>query len=245
MSFSRFAPQLCVHLAVAPLWFGERERLAATPETPGDHLMCLLAARLMLDSGCDRAVADVGASWLVQLIYPDVLVKHDPELEPAAVSLDDPGARVLLDGLGEWIARRIVEVDAARSRVVDLDLAVRLGALQSAILDRVFDGLEAAAAPELGWFALEAAAAVVASPPEYGDKLGPGSIAERAAARAACGSFLRSLERWRRWAEAARAVRFFEDDYDRSQRVLSLWETLGDRGHARLAAIADELAALT
>lgn len=245
MSFSRFAPRLCEYLATAPLWFGERERLTATPETPGDHLMCLLAARLMLDSGCDRAVADVGASWLVQLVYPDVVVVHDAALEPAAVSLDDPCALVLVDGLGDWIARRIVEVEAARARVVDLDVAVRLGALQASILESLLSGLEAAGAPELGRFALDAGAAILESPPAYGDRLGPGSIAERAEARRACASFLRSLARWRQWAEAARAVRFFEDDYDRSQRVLSLWETLGDRGHARLAAIADELAALS
>jgi hypothetical protein len=245
MSFSRFAPELCEWMAATPLWHRERDRLALVPETAGDHFVCLMAARLFLEASCEDAIADVAGSWLVQLAHPDAIARWAPGVEPAEPPMDDPCSRLLVDGLGDLVVRRILEVEALRARLEDLDVAVELGRLQAAAIDGILVGLERAGAEELGWFALEAAAALVGAAPDYGAGLGPGSVAERAAARSACGAFLRSLHRWRRWADHARAVRFFDDGYERSQRILALWETLGDRGHARLAAVAAELDALS
>lgn len=244
MSFSQFAPRLCSWLVEASMDSG-RPALGAQPETAGDRLLCFLAARLGVDAGCPRLLGEsaLAGTWLVQLGFAGELARIAPEIEPAALDLGDPAERLVLDGLGDALARRLVEIERGKQRLGDLAAAVALGRIQAAALERLDGALGDHL--ELGRFVLEAAAEIAAAPPAYGQSTGPGSIAERSAARAAAAAFIRSLERWRRRAEAARAVRFFDDDYERSQRTLRLWETLGDRRHARLAAVAGELESTT
>ena len=240
MSFSRFAPQLIEWLATAPAR-SARPPLEATPETAGDRLLCFLAARLAESAGCQWLIGEpaIAGTWLVQVGFARSLAAIGADPEPAALDLDDPAERLVVDGLGDLLARRLVDLERSRSTLLDLDAVIAAGRLQAAALGALAAATEEH--PELARFVFEAAAAIAEAPPVYAEAIGPGSVAERSAARAAAAAFIRALDPWRRRAEAARAVRFFEDDFERSQQVLRLWETLGDRRHARLVAIADEL----
>jgi hypothetical protein len=70
------------------------------------------------------------------------------------------------------------------------------------------------------------------------------SIARRAAARVAAGALLRGVLTWAAWDRAHRGVRFIDDDYPATQRLLARFEPIQASGAARAAAWLADLASL-
>lgn len=250
MVFSPFSFQLCRWLVESDLGGARWTPLAGTPRSAGDELCAYLALDLADAAGCQHALVTqpgIRASGLCWLGFFDRLAGHGggalPDLDPLAGE-----HAFLIDALAPELSRRWVQVEHAKSRIVGSARMRELGAAQARVLDAWASAAERAGRRDLCRFAVDAAAELARSArPAFAwiEALEPGqTLAERSAARHAAAAFLRALDRMSRWARDARAVRFIDDGYDAAQLWLSIWECLGDDGHARLTAIADELSAL-
>jgi hypothetical protein len=248
LGFSGFALALCQWLAASPLGSGEEPPLEARPESDGDHLLCYLALDLAAAMGADRALARqpaLRASPLAWLGFPRALAAHGAADRPDFGPLLAGAGAVVVEVLADELARRWLAVEREQARLSALDEVVAVGGARAAVLAGALDAFDAAGRRDLARFAVGAGAALVAAPPAYGERLERRlTVAERARGRAAAVGFLRGLATIARWVGEARAVRFFDDGYPAAQRLLAVWEPLGDRGYGRLAAVADRLESL-
>ncbi len=251
--FSAFAMLLVRWLTEAPIARTDCPILEAIPETPGDELLMYLAVDLCRKMDCGDTLAKQAAfrrSGLVWLGYPDVLAHHGVGVpEPRMFErLLEPDAVVLLEALTPDLTERWTQIEMKKRGVVSAQEMIRLGGTQAAVAHGFLSALDKYHRRDLAQCLLRAAARVLEKSETAADWVGrleaKGRIADRARARSAAAAFLKSLELPARWAEEARAVRFFDDEYDSVQLYLALYDELSDRSIVRARAIVRALEAL-
>lgn len=259
---SSFALHLCAWLVEQPMRETAVAPLEHAPATLADELILYLAMDLAHGARVSDALAAQRAtrgSALCWLGFADVMARHlssPADIPPPDVSVyafapwtSGPGA-VIIEALAPDLGRRVVEMERDKLRLPAAAL-VLAGRVQEAVLGAFLAAIDGAGRRDLCGFVIDSAAALLAErgearawmpAPEPGTPLYVRSHARRAAV-----SLLRGLGTLERWAESARAVRFFDDDYDVAQLFLRLWQPLdGDarRAHAIVAA-AESLRDLT
>jgi hypothetical protein len=253
LRFSTFSMKLIRWLTEAPIARTDCPILEDVHETPADELLMYLAVDLTRKMDCGETLARQAAfrrSGLVWLAFPDVLAHHgvgvpEPKMFDALL---EPQALVILEALAPDIAKRWTEIELRKRTVVGGQEMIRLGGTQAAVAHGYLGALDRKKRRDLAQPLIEAGIAVLGKV-GGGDHLAGrleqrGRIADRARARSAAASFLRTLAHLGRWAEEARGVRFFDDDYEAAQLYLTLFEPLGDRGLLRANEIIRELEAL-
>ncbi len=169
-------------------------------------------------------------------------------LEPPAAAFDalaKHGAAVV-EAIAAELARRWRAAELAKRGATDPEALVAVGAAQDAALSAWQAACDRAQRRDLATWIIDAAAPQLARglPPEPG-KLDPGApLSLRSQARTAAGALLRGVTRWAAWDEQHRGVRFIDDDYAASQRLLARFEVIGRAGAERAAHWLAELAAL-
>jgi len=239
-----FSP-VCVRtlqwLTAQPLGHPDCKPLEAEePLTPADELFLYLCCHLVADTPCG---ASAGAqplfrrSALCRLGFPELLGAPPPGFNASAFTplLTDKG--LFLEALQADLAWRWRRIEESKRRIIEPADMVALGLAQEAVLSAFLDALEAARRRDLAGFLLEAGRTLVGRPATYWvEFLSPrASLRVRAEAAQAAGAWLRMLARLARWDAEHRTVRFFDDDYDAAQLLLSQWNAFGEAGF-RLAA---------
>jgi hypothetical protein len=239
-----FSP-LCVRtlqwLTAQPLGHSKCEPLEAEePLTPADELFLYLCCHLVAGTPCEPAVGTqplFQRSALCWLGFPELLGAPPPGLKAPAFTplLADKG--LVLEALQADLARRWLRIEESKRLISEPADMVTLGSAQEAVLSAFLDALEAAQRRDLAGFLLEAGKALVDRPATHWvEGLSPrASLRTRADAAQAAGAWLRMLARLARWDAEHRTVRFFDDDYDAAQLLLSQWNGFGEAGF-RLAA---------
>jgi hypothetical protein len=240
----RFSP-LCVHtlqwLTAQPLGHPACKPLKSdAPLTPADELFLYLCCHLVVDTPCG---ASVGAqplfqrSALCRLGFPELLGAPPPGFDASAFTplLADKG--FVLEALQADLALRWRRLEESKRRISEPADMVALGSAQEAVLSAFLDALEAARRRDLAGFLLEAGRTLVDRPATHWVEFlsSRASLRARAEAARAAGAWLRMLARLARWDAEHRTVRFFDDDYDAAQLLLSQWNAFGEAGF-RLAA---------
>ena len=257
---SPFAMYLCRWLTSQPLRSDDCEPLHATPATIADELLLYLALDLAQRANCTRSLAvqpAVRASALCWLGFADVLAAHpagSASFPPADISVyafapwtSGTGA-VFLEALQLDLAQRWVASEVEKLRLTDPAQVVALGRIQDAVLRAFFGAIQGAERLDLCRFIVSCASALLVERPtveSWQPTLAPGgSLRARSDAHRASVALLRNLRTVRHWVEQATAVRFFDDEYERAQLVLRMWEELGENGYRRALAIATEIESL-
>lgn len=253
LHFSRFSIHLLRWLTEAPIARTDCPVLEALPETPADELLMYLAVDLCRKMDCGDTLAKQAAfrqSGLVWLGFPDVLAHHGvgpPEPEMFGRLLDPP-AVVVMEALTPDLAERWMQIELKKRTIVAGQEMIRLGATQSAVAQSYLAAIDRRGRRDLAQCFIEAGAGSLEKgldPETFVGRLEQrGRIADRAQARSAAAAFLKILEHLGRWAEEARSVRFFDEEYDAAQLYLTLFEPLGDRGVRRAADLVKSLEAL-
>jgi hypothetical protein len=221
----------------------------------GDELLLYLACDLATRCpGCEPALGRsplVRGSALCWLGFPDLLGAEGPPEEqalgPAWDRLIGEGM-VLVEALQQDLARRWVTLERAKRRLSRLTPMINAGESQHRVLTSFAAALERAERRDLLGFVIEAAARLLHHRPGASAWIGGiarrGTLVRRQRAFRAAGALLAGLELPRRWVEQARAVRFFDDEYQASQLLLQQWEQLGEGGLAHAQLLFQRLAAL-
>lgn len=239
LRFSRFSIHLLRWLTESPIARSDCPNLEALPETPADELLMYLAVDLCRRMDCAETLARQPAfrqSGLVWLGAFDLLALNGvgmPEEEMFSRLLDRP-AVVVLEALVPDLADGWLRAELKKRTIVAGQSMIRLGAAQEAVARAFLSVIDRRDRRDLAQCFIEAGARLLAKSPEAESFVGRleqrGRIADRARARSAAAAFLKVLERLGGWAEEARSVRFFDEEYDAAQLYLSLFEPLGDRG---------------
>ncbi|NMO17220.1 hypothetical protein HPC49_13110 [Pyxidicoccus fallax] len=214
--------------------------------TAADELFLYLCCRLVAGTPCAQAVGEQAlfrGSALCWLGFPDLLGAKPPALSAANFTplLADGGW--LLEALREDLARRWRQLEESKRFILEPAALVALGTAQEAVLSLLLDAVDAAGRRDLAGFLLAAGRPLLEQPAAHWVAgLSPSaSLGQRAQAARASGAFLRTLGRLARWDADHRAVRFFDDDYDAAQLLLSEWSAFGEAGFRRAADLEREL----
>lgn len=230
------------------------EPLDGFPKTGGDELLCYLALDLLEASDQALEQAAFRASPLCWLGHFRKLSHH------GAVPKDldfDALHPVLIEGLQADLTRKWLAAERAKASITRLDLMCTLGQAQQAVLDPFLDAVDRKGRRDLATFVVDVGVALV-RPPTLLAQPPPGltyrywigaldrsvTLAERQAAFAAAGSFLRVLGRIGRWSQEHGATAHFDDEYEGAQMLLSRWGCLGTIGFARAHRLARDLESL-
>ncbi|OJH42791.1 hypothetical protein [Cystobacter ferrugineus] len=241
LHFSSACVRTLQWLTSQPLGRLDREPLEVVePLTLADELFLYLCCHLVAGTPCGPSVGAQPLfrhSALCRLGFPELLGAPPPGFNASAFTplLVDKG--LVLEALQADLARRWLRIEESKRRVSEPADMVALGSAQEAVLSAFLEALEAARRRDLAGFLLEAGRGLVGRPATlWVEGLSPlASLRARAEASRAAGAWLRSLARLARWDSEHRAVRFFDDDYDAAQFLLSQWSAFGEAGF-RLAA---------
>jgi hypothetical protein len=213
---------------------------AEEPLTLADELFLYLCCHLVAGTHCGPSLGAqplFRRSALCRLGFPELLGAPPPGFNASAFTplLADKG--LVLEALQADLARRWLRLEESKRLISEPSDMVALGSVQEAVLSAFLEALEAAQRRDLAGFLLEAGKALVDRPAtQWVEGLSPrASLRARAEAAQAAGVWLRMLARLARWDAEHRAVRFFDDDYDAAQLLLSQWNAFGEAGF-RLAA---------
>jgi len=175
--------------------------------------------------------------------FPTLLGHHQPpradELTDGALdALIDAGGFVL-EALQQDLCRRWIAVERAKADLTRPKEMIAVGASQQVVLERLAAALTRTGRQDLMGFMLEAAGWLLRHRPAaihwVRGIAQVGSLSQRQEAFRAAGAFLEALQIPARWVEQAQSVRFFDDEYETSQLLLTRWEQVGPEGliHAR------------
>lgn len=239
--------------------------------TVGDELLAYLACDLLQRTDLPIRAAYLRRSPLAWLAFPNVLCQplrkisggrtsgsrasgsrasakgmaHLPSLNFNVLLNESDGGPLVLEALQEDLTLCWVRMERYKSRVSDLAGMQRLGDAQAHVLDVFLDRIDAIGRRDLAGFLVEAAERLLRPGPSarfWIRRLSrDASFAERQAAFEAAGAFLRAVIRVGGWYRELALVRFFDDEYDAAQRILSAWESFGDAGFSRVEQIHAEL----
>jgi hypothetical protein len=200
--------------------------------TAGDRFFRLLAVDLLVRERLDRSLADFEGLAEPLCWFPALtgLAAHRPPPEPAAwAPLFGPDGVVLLEALQPALARWTLDVERLKLQLVDPARIARIGAAQEALLGGFLSAADQAGRRDLGAFVLDAAAVVSRSTQEMiaGNLDRSSTLRDRSEAVRARLVVLRQQERWARWDEGHRGVRFVDEGYVHAQHLLGVWERRG------------------
>ncbi|AKQ67200.1 hypothetical protein A176_004112 [Myxococcus hansupus] len=215
--------------------------------TPADELFLYLCCRLVAGTHCARALGVQQVfrrSALCWLGFPEQFGTKPPELDAAAFAPLLADGAWLLEALRQELAQRWRALEESKRGISSPAEALALGTAQEAVLSAFLDAVDAAGRRDLAGFLLDAARPLMEQPASrWVEGLSSSAtLSSRAEAARAAAAFLRTLSRLSRWDAEHRAVRFFDDDYDTAQRLLSEWGTFGEAGFRRAEDHARELA---
>lgn len=256
MRFSPVTVRLLRWLVSSPLSVpADCPALKNGPAATGDQLALYLACDLSARCDCGEPLARSPAfrsSPLCWLGFPELLGGEDPpskrELSDKALDELVQDGGLLLEALQQDLARRWFCIERAKRHVASTAEMIAIGRSQELVIEKLCQALERHDRKDLIGFLLEAAGKLLRHRPRYtlwveGIRTA-GSLSERQRAFFASGAMLRALEHPRRWVTQASSTRFFDDDYDASQLLLSLWEQLGSHGLAHAEQLVQRLQAL-
>lgn len=228
---------------VAPLVLPE-------PPTPAeDALLAMLVDRLR-GSGCDVAISSQleFRRWpLTTIAHAAFLARNVPRDE--APVFDVTTLAPWLEHLRVLLARSWLAAERSRRDLVAVDAIARTGRAQQAVLSSLLEAVHAANRHDLASFLIDVGVAFFATP-RGADELtrsmtNDAPFRERTEARRASVATWRALATLREWDQQHRNVRFIDDDYERSQRLVRDWERLGERGFNAAATLVHAVDALT
>ncbi len=215
----------------------------------GDELVLVLTLKLVRGTGAEHAVARQApfrSSVLCWLCFPGVLARVGPLDGKLMLELGhDKAYAFVLDAWQSLLARQCARLEEEKTQTVAPDELLRIGRSQEHVLEALLTAVDGIGRRELASYLVEAAAQLFASGlkgSELAARLSPTSpLRERAEARRSAGAFLRALGRVRQWDQEHRSVRFFEDGYEKAQRLVRDWERLGDAGFRQAERMLSEL----
>ncbi|AEI66347.1 hypothetical protein [Corallococcus macrosporus] len=206
--------------------------------TLADELVLFLCCRLVAGSPCAPALGAqplFRRSALCWLGFPEQFGTHRPELDAAAFAPLLADGAWLLEALRLELAQRWRALEESKRTITSPAEALALGTAQEAVLTAFLDAVDGAGRRDLAGFLLEAARPLLEQPASrWVEGLSTAAtLSSRAEAARAAAAVLRILGRLARWDAEHRAVRFFDDDYDTAQRLLSEWSAFGEAGFRR------------
>ncbi|MBZ4415824.1 hypothetical protein [Myxococcus sp. RHSTA-1-4] len=214
--------------------------------TVADELFLYLCCRLVAGTPCAKSVGaqpHFRNSALCWLGFPELLGTPPPSLTAASFAPLLAGNGWLLEALREDLAHRWRRLEESKRLILEPEDLVALGTAQEAVLSVFLDAVDSAGRRDLAGFLLESARPLMEQPAARwveGLSLSE-SLSLRASAAKAAGAFLRTLGRLARWDAEHRTVRFFDDNYDAAQLLLSEWSAFGEAGFRRAADLEREL----
>lgn len=264
LDFSPYTFELFRWLLTAPL--GDPKPAPFTlsaPATAGDELVTYLVCALVEGRAVAPTVAaqpSVQRSALAWLGFPRLFAeaaastsaRPSPPTPRAFTRLLERGGALVLDALGDDLARRAVAFERHRARVQEPVRLRALSELRQAALDSYLDAVLAAGRDDLASFVVDAATVLLprAVPTDAVaslwiaelDKAAP--LRDRADARRASGAHLRALARLAQRRRELALVRFIDEGYDVAQVVLARWERIDNDGFSRAAEVLARLESL-
>lgn len=215
-----------------------------------DELLLALALTMVTDTVCERGFASqphVRSSALCWVLQPAALARAEALGSGGPIIELTPTAPLtfFLEALQPMFARSWARMEQGKGDASDPGELARIGRAQDAVLGALVKAADAAKRRELLGFLVEAGAQVIHEK-QMGDdwvrNLSPvTALRDRTDARKQAGAFLKSLQKLRAWDQEHRAVRFFEDDYEKSQAMVKAWEVLGDKGFREAERLLSEL----
>lgn len=221
------------------------DKLDALPTALGDHVLLYLALDAATDTPAQLTMARqpaFRASPLVWLGFAHLFEGAAPSFD---LLLEGDGAAVV-DALGPELAKRWGKVEIEKRSMTAPDKLIALGGAQDSTLIGFMAACDRIRRRDLAAWVIDASAPLLANDiaPMPAVLDGNAPLSARTAARAAAGSLLRGVQAWARWDSQHRGVRFIDDDYERSQRLLARFETIGQAGVDKAAGWLSQLAAL-
>jgi len=222
------------------------DKLDALPGAIGDHVLLYLALDAAAGTPAQATMARQPAFRASPLVWLGFAHLFDGAPPAAFDALATGEAAAVVDALGPELAKRWAQVEIAKRSVTAPDKLIALGAAQDATLTAFMAACDRVRRRDLAAWVIDAAAPLlardIAPMPSVLDVNAP--LSARTAARSAAGSLLRGVQAWARWDSQHRGVRFIDDDYDRAQRLLARFETIGQVGVDKAAGWLSQLAAL-
>jgi hypothetical protein len=189
-----------------------------------------------------------GLCWLA---FPEDYTAAPTGARPNFAPWTNGTGACMLEALQPELARRWIEVESAKERIVEPQFMRVLGLSQERVLMAFLDAVEQAGRMDLARFLLHAAAALV-GPHAHGGmwtarlEMSGLRVADRAATYQAATTFLRTLDRLQTWERRARGVGYFDEGYAASQLWKADWEQVqGDLLVERAHAIVRQLDPMT
>ncbi len=234
-----------------PLCEGGLKPLPVAPaQSWADEALLALALMMVTDTECERGFATqprVRSSALCWVLAPAALARAEALGEELPVMDLAPGAPLtfFLEAWQPTFARAWAQMESSKAQVEDPAELSRVGQAQDAVLSALLKAAESAKRRELLGFLVEAGAQVIDEKKNGDDwvkSLSPTtSLRDRSDARRQAGALLRVLGQLRRWDQEHRVVRFFEEDYEKSQALVKAWEVLGAPGFLQAGRLLSEL----
>lgn len=215
-----------------------------------DEALLALALTMVTDTACEAGFASqtrVRSSALCWVLQPAALARVQPlgDDGPIIELSDTAPLTFFLEALQPTLARSWARMEQSKGDASDPAELARIGRAQDAVLGALVKAADAAKRRELLGFLVDAGALVL-QPKLKGDdwvkNLSPTTpLRERTDARKQAGALLKALGKLRAWDQEHRAVRFFEEDYEKSQAMVKAWEVLGDKGFREAERLLSEL----
>jgi hypothetical protein len=214
-------------MTATPLRSPRAEPLLVRPETPADELFAFLAADLLFKCEIPFDLT-FGTATLISLGFPERVTSAPPA--------DFMTCALFIEAMQPWLARRWTELLLGISEIQSIEVLERRATQLGAVLEQFLSSIERANRPDLAHFYLAASANALSRrhrPEDFFAALEKkGVLEDQLGHRRRTFFFLSAIEELRSFADRARAVRFFDEEYDAAQLYLKYWELVGD---ARLA----------
>ncbi len=248
LRFTGYSFELCRWLTSGPQWLAEAAP-KALPEGLGDELTAYLAGHLLSELEAPVVAAvPLRSSPLCRLAFPELFAGGDLPA-PSYRQLARGDGLIVLEGLQADLAARFEAVERHKSAIAGAAELSALGVAQEQALEAYLAAVDEAGRRDLASFLVQGARRLLQTRPQARlwirslDRTQP--LSERAAAARAAAAGLRAVAlRVGGWWRDFAAVRFFDDDYDLAQRVLSVWEPLGQRGFTQADRLRQQLESL-
>jgi hypothetical protein len=253
----RFSPRTLEFL----IWItahrpGDREPPWQPPEEElslGDRVLLFFTHEGLRSTGVGPGLSSMrteqpfvqhGLCWLA---FPEDFVAAPLGIRPNFAPWTNGAGACMLEALQPDLARRWVEVESGKERVVDPQAMRVLGQSQERVLSVFLDAIEGAGRRDLARFLLHAASVLVGPHAHAGMwtarlEMAGQRVADRAATYQAATTFLRVLDRLQTWERTARGVGYFDEGYAANQLWKADWEQVqGDQLTERARAIIQQL----
>lgn len=220
--------------------------------TLGDELVLYLVARQLCRMNCRQAVRQSLAfrqSALCWLGYFDIL-SEQKALSAEDIRLADFDKLLRLNG---WLFNCLKQtwfdawfsIETAKELVADPQLMFNLGETQKRLIGHLFELAAMQRQPDQIDFIFQLAAKLVKYKPDPANWIRALpqslSIQDRVTVSAAALALFAAIESQYPAIEAARLVRFFDEEYEYSQLLLKHWDHYGESGRQHAAKMREQL----